>query len=405
MQPVLKPITPTTPFKNVFSGIYMIILLGIIVCCIGCTVPNGDSIVPNPPASSVGLDVVFTNQPYTEDGNIRTLINSFNSYFETPVDIMISGTVTSYPTYYYKYMYDSAPMDAWGDIRHYGCFWMQDSQAGLMVLTKNMIDANVWPGDRIDMHVTLARKSYDVPIVLEWEIVTNHGRITPNGTLNPVSYQVMTDQMVSDLATELAKPFWDTSKDLTIFINKVFRITGFVTAVASSDDTFALNTIREVDGTSWKLLLDYDTGRIQLPMELGTQVIFTGPGYISYSDIGFIYYSADQLQIIKPVFPKIPSFTATSDASGISLSWSNPTGLNIVIMRNESTERIPTSPADGMRIYQGTGAAHTDTLAVAGIAYTYAAFVLEPDPDIPGDVDPDNISYQVSPASYAYAKR
>lgn len=98
--------------------------------------------------------------------------------------------------------------------------------------------------------------------------------------------------------------------------------------------------------------------------------------YRAYAyDTGTVYASgAPQTGTTNPV-PNISGFGSVSNINQITLSWTNAVTANfsgVRIMRK--TGSFPTGAADGILVYNGTGATVTDTGLPSGVTQFYAAF-------------------------------
>ena len=72
---------------------------------------------------------------------------------------------------------------------------------------------------------------------------------------------------------------------------------------------------------------------------------------------------------------QIANFYATIGDASVALSWTNPDDANftgVLIVRK--TGGYPVKPSDGVKIYQGTAQAYTDTGLTNGTQYFYRAF-------------------------------
>ena len=72
---------------------------------------------------------------------------------------------------------------------------------------------------------------------------------------------------------------------------------------------------------------------------------------------------------------QIANFYATIGDASVALSWTNPDDANftgVLIVRK--TGGYPVKPSDGVKIYQGTAQAYTDTGLTNGTQYYYRAF-------------------------------
>ncbi len=74
----------------------------------------------------------------------------------------------------------------------------------------------------------------------------------------------------------------------------------------------------------------------------------------------------------------VSSFTATSGDGQVVLAWINPTNRDLVGVKiQRKVGSVPTSQSDGTEVFNGAGTGHTDTTAVNGTTYYYAAFAYD----------------------------
>lgn len=75
----------------------------------------------------------------------------------------------------------------------------------------------------------------------------------------------------------------------------------------------------------------------------------------------------------------ISGFRAQGGDSRVSLNWSNPSDSNFIkaiVVRKQGS--VPTSVADGTKVYEGSGESATDTALVNSQTYYYAIFAVTP---------------------------
>jgi N-acetylneuraminic acid mutarotase len=94
----------------------------------------------------------------------------------------------------------------------------------------------------------------------------------------------------------------------------------------------------------------------------------------------------------------VASFTATAGDSQVSLSWTNPSvvdfaGVKVV----RKTGGYPTSPTDGVVIYDSTGTGFTDTGLNNGTTYYYKAYAYDEVPNYASGVQASAVPADVAP--------
>lgn len=78
-----------------------------------------------------------------------------------------------------------------------------------------------------------------------------------------------------------------------------------------------------------------------------------------------------------PLFPpaSVTDFTAVPGVRSVTLTWTNPTDRDLAGIRiQRRTGSFPTSPEDGVFVYDGLGTTHTEMELTPGQEYHYAAF-------------------------------
>ncbi|MBW7864930.1 MAG: hypothetical protein GX580_04140 [Candidatus Hydrogenedens sp.] len=78
-----------------------------------------------------------------------------------------------------------------------------------------------------------------------------------------------------------------------------------------------------------------------------------------------------------PLFPpaSVTDFTAVPGVRRVTLTWTNPADRDLAGIRiQRRIGSFPTSPEDGVFVYDGLGTTHTEMELAPGQEYHYAAF-------------------------------
>jgi len=175
-------------------------------------------------------NIVYTNINYDFSGGLGMLLDelqnslsgtdftkSYTRELLKPVNNKIEGVVTLRSNWYNKVM---IPTTNGQDEKNFGCFFIQDGDEGVFILYPNCAIPYVEYGDRVKLEVISMARSYGENFIVA------HKNLSVISKNNPIYY------ITPNTALEDISPLKSLRNS---FINKVVRITGYV-SIPNQDD-------------------------------------------------------------------------------------------------------------------------------------------------------------------------
>jgi len=363
--------------KNFYKYIRFNIILTVFFIIFNC---SGDTIPGPPPSEVTGTyHELTTTENYDFVGNIQTLnaeILAANNGTEfTPTSTKITGIVTTKSNWQYDYNGDT----------YKGSFFIQDKNAGIMVLHDSDSDGLVQAGEKVSLTVTTVVYKNEQPLVLAFNVesivilagptsiyVQDVNSIDLNS--NNLSNAYIIEGVVQSVPGVLDSFEPSVVDDYRAIIK--------TDAGISHNFQLGIDLVRgSQDGFNFQVL-----GKGKFNLQSGQRVKVWGPVYTNGAIIAIALENIDQIEILEPVHTnEVSNFLAVYDQSlnAIKISWDNPAGISGVLIKRKTSgfSSDPWDKTDGLTIFSGTSQLAYDYQVNEGISYNYTAFSFDDTPD------------------------